>query len=97
MTGPIEPAMQPESTPAVELPLPEGAGLPERVKARREQLGLTIRALAKQLKISHATIVRIENGEIYSPRMDVLLALAKGLRVSVLWLMSGSQGDGNNE
>ena len=90
MIGPNQ-TTEPAEPPLSEEELPEATGLPERARARREQLGLSIRGLAKQLRISHATIVRIENGVSISPRMDVLLALAKGLRVNVLWLMAGSE------
>lgn len=90
--------MTPSIPPTIEAPpeaqqqdtLPSEPDLGKRVQARREQLGVSRRALAKELGFAHSTIVRIENGVSYSPRMDVLLALAKGLRVNVLWLMAGS-------
>ena len=40
---------------------------------------------------AHSTIVRIENSVSGSPRMNGLLALAKGLRVNVFWLITVNQ------
>lgn len=63
--------------------------LPGRVRARREQMGVSCRALAKQMRIAHSTIVRIENGVSGTPRIDILVTLANHLHVSVEWLVQG--------
>lgn len=50
--------------------------LAKRVKAKREDEGLSLRAAAAQLQMSAATLSRVESGE-HLPQRDHLLVLAE--------------------
>lgn len=54
----------------------------ERVRTRREQLGLKQRDLAKKAGIGESTLSRIETGK-REPQMRSLVALAKALGVKL--------------
>jgi transcriptional regulator with XRE-family HTH domain len=57
------------------------------IKQRRTQLGLSQRALAKQVGVSDAYIAQLETRERANPSLDVLEKLAKALKVSVAELV----------
>lgn len=59
----------------------------ERIKFRREQLGLSVEEVAKKLGKSRATIYRYESNEIENMPITVLEPLAKILLVSPAYLM----------
>jgi repressor LexA len=59
----------------------------ERVKLRREQLGLTADQLADRLGKHRATIYRYESNEIENLPLSVLEPLARALGVSPAYLM----------
>lgn len=62
--------------------------LGNRVKKRREALGLSQKDLAERVGMSQQGIDSIENKDVARPRK--LLELAAALRVSVEWLADGS-------
>ena len=53
---------------------------PERLRERRNKLGISIRRLAELANISHPTVIYIERG-IRQPRIGTLLRLARALKV----------------
>lgn len=59
----------------------------DRVKQRRETLGLSQRDVAAHTRIPQTIISRIERGVIKSPGADVLKRLAIALRCSTDWLL----------
>jgi transcriptional regulator with XRE-family HTH domain len=68
----------------------------ERVARQRERRGWTQRQLAEAVKVSTATINRIENGAHAGPRMHVLKALAQALGCTTDYLV-GMQEDEDSE
>lgn len=60
----------------------DGAMLAARVRAKRESEGLSLRAAAKLLGMSAATISRVESGE-HLPERDHLLRLARWVGVAL--------------
>ena len=54
----------------------------ERIKARREALGLSVGELASRLNKNRATIYRYENGDIEDMPITVLEPLAKALNTT---------------
>lgn len=65
--------------------------LGSRLKKMRKQAGLSIRALAAELKVSSEAIRKIEKGSTKSPRAELLYALARELDVSPDYLMYGQE------
>jgi transcriptional regulator with XRE-family HTH domain len=59
-----------------------------RVKALRDERGMTQGALAKRSDVSRATICALEGGHLDSVRMSTLGKLARVLGVPVLDLLS---------
>ena len=59
----------------------------ERIKARREALGLSVGALASRLNKNRATIYRYENGDIEDMPITVLEPLAKALNTTPAYIM----------
>lgn len=59
----------------------------EKIKSRREELGLRQVDLAVLSGITQATLSRIENGEIGCPRADNIAPLADALQVSIDYLL----------
>lgn len=60
-----------------------------RIRARRESLGISARALSELCDVSSAVVSFLESGKIKVPNALLAVALAKHLGVSVEWLMSG--------
>lgn len=54
----------------------------ELIKARRLELGLTLKELANRVGVSEATISRWESGEIKNMRMSALAALSRELQMT---------------
>lgn len=61
--------------------------LAERVKERREALGITQTELAEKVGIKQQSIASIENGETKNPRK--IFELATALKCSMQWLKTG--------
>ena len=59
----------------------------ERIKARREALGMSVDDVAAILGKNRATVYRYENGEIKRMAIDVLAPLAQVLRTTPAYLM----------
>lgn len=60
---------------------------------RRKQLGLTQKEVADAVGVAEATVSRWESGEIANMRRDRISALAKILKCSADFIMTGNQND----
>ena len=67
------------------------SGLGPRVTQRREALGLTQTEIMLACGISQGTLSRIENGQKRSPSAETAVVIARALRVSVEWLVTGEE------
>ncbi len=63
------------------------AKLGRHIRASRRRLDLSLPALAESAKVQKSTLSKIENG-IGNPSLDTLVAIAKGLKVSVGHMLS---------
>jgi transcriptional regulator with XRE-family HTH domain len=63
----------------------------ERIRARRKELKLTQRALAKLVKVSHVTISQWETGDS-EPGGKNLFSLSNSLQCSPTWILYGDEG-----
>ncbi len=61
--------------------------LHERIKQRRQALGMTLLDVANALGVKEATVQRYESGEIKNPKHDTVLELAKIFSCSPSYLM----------
>jgi len=61
--------------------------LSERIKARRDALGLSQETLARISGVSLRAVQSIESGETQSPRVGTAVALSRALGVSVSELL----------
>ena len=59
----------------------------ERIKQRRQELGLSVDEVAQKLGKNRATIYRYESDEIENLPLNLLEPLAKALRVSPAYIM----------
>ena len=59
----------------------------ERIKARREELGLSVIDLAERLNVSRATVYRYESAEILNMGIDKIEPLAIALDTTPAYLM----------
>ena len=59
----------------------------ERIKTRREELGMSVESLANKVGKSRATIYRYENGDIEKLPTDMLLPFTKALSTTPQYLM----------
>lgn len=71
--------------------------LGQRIKERRQQLGLSVDEVAKALNKNRATVYRYESEEIENLPYTVLIPLAKVLRVTPAHILSWSSGKGDIE
>jgi transcriptional regulator with XRE-family HTH domain len=62
----------------------------ERIRARRKELKLTQRALAKIVHVAHVTISQWETGDS-EPGGKNLFALSKALQCSPTWILYGDE------
>lgn len=60
----------------------------ERIRARRKEMNLTQRALAKIVKVAHVTISQWETGDS-EPGGKNLFALSTALQCSPTWILYG--------
>ena len=58
-----------------------------RIKARRDELGLTLDDVASKIGVARSTIQRYESGKIEKLKLPVLEAIARVLRVNAGWLL----------
>lgn len=64
----------------------------ERLKARRLELGMTLKQVAKSVDISLPGVQNLERGDVM-PSLAIGLALAKCLRKPVQWILYGTETD----
>jgi len=58
----------------------------QRIRQRREAVGLTQSELARLADATQASVARVETGETQSPRSSVLAAIARALSTSTDYL-----------
>ena len=59
----------------------------ERIKARRNEIGLTLKEVAEKLGVKDATVQRYESGSIKNMKYETIASLAEILNVSPSWLL----------
>jgi transcriptional regulator with XRE-family HTH domain len=59
----------------------------EKIKTRREELGLTLQEIGDYLGVSKATVQRYESGEIKNLKLESIEKLAEILKISPAFLM----------
>jgi transcriptional regulator with XRE-family HTH domain len=64
--------------------------LQDRIKERRNALGLTLLEIAEQLNVTEATMQRYENGQIKNIKHETIYALSQILNCSPSYLMGWS-------
>lgn len=62
----------------------------DRIKKRRQQLGLSLAVVAKELNVSEGTLSRYESGEIQNMGIDKVEPLARALHCSPGYIMGWS-------
>lgn len=65
----------------------------ERIKARRQELGLSVDDIAEKLNINRATYYRYESEEIKKFPLDIVVPLANILQISPQALMGWDKED----
>ena len=65
-------------------------GFAERLRAARRESGLSIRALAEKVGITHQSVVGYEAGRGSGARLDIVSRLAEALHIAPSWLAYGS-------
>ncbi len=68
-----------------------------RIKKRRQELGLSVDDMAAKLNKNRATIYRYESEEIENLPLNILEPLAKALRVTPIYLMGWEQKTDDDE
>ena len=66
--------------------------LNERIKERREVLGLTLADLAKKIGATEAITRKYESGEIESIKSETVIKLAEALKCTPVFLMGWENG-----
>lgn len=61
--------------------------LNERIKSRRQQLGLTLLYIAEQLGVKEATVQRYESGDIKNIKHETVVSIAEILKCDPAYLM----------
>lgn len=72
------------------------AGIPEIIKAKRLEKGLTMKQLSKMVGVSEGTISRWEYGDIENMKRDKVAKLAKALDISPAVIMGWDEPLPNN-
>lgn len=67
--------------------------LGNKIKNRRQELGLTLEEVGKIVGVSKSTVMKWETGYIENMRRDKIALLAKALKVSPLWIMGIDEPD----
>ena len=68
-----------------------------RLRKRREELGLSQRALARLVNTRQATISDLERGILKNPGIDIVRRLAKVLGITSDWLIGMYEEDEDAE
>lgn len=66
----------------------------ERLKARRKELGLTLKQVSEVVNISLPGVQNLERGDVM-PSLEIGFALAKCYRKPVEWVLYGTESDPN--
>lgn len=66
----------------------------DRIKQRRQEIGLTVDQVAEKIGKNRATVYRYESSEIEKFPIDVLSPLADALRTTPAYLMGWEDGSG---
>lgn len=61
-----------------------------RIRERRQELGISVQEIAFRLHMSKATIHRYESGDIRTIKLPVVESLAKELKCNPVWLIGKS-------
>ena len=69
----------------------------EKIKIRREELGLTLQEVGEYLGVSKATVQRYESGEIKNLKLGSIEKLAKILKISPAYLMGWEEKQPQNQ
>ncbi|OAA93047.1 helix-turn-helix domain-containing protein [Clostridium coskatii] len=67
----------------------------EKIKNRREELGLTLQEVGEYLGVSKATVQRYESGEIKNLKLGTIEKLAQILKISPSYLMGWNDPEEN--
>lgn len=59
----------------------------DRIRQRREELGMTLEDIASEIGVSRSTVQRYEKGTIGRLKLPVIEAIARALRVAPEWLV----------
>ncbi len=65
-------------------------GLAETIRNQRQKLGLSASEVARQAGVAKGTITRLELGQVASPRMDNLRAIADVLQLPLTDILAES-------
>lgn len=71
---------------------PTAAWIGERIRALREQAGLSMRQLGKAAHLTHSHILKIERGELNIP-IETLARIAQALNVSLAEVVRKERGE----
>lgn len=66
--------------------MPTNYEIGQRIKARRQELDLTLDEVAHQIGLAKSTIQRYENGKIEKLKLPVVEAIANALNVNPAWI-----------
>ena len=64
----------------------DGKKIAERIESRRQQLGLTLDDIAKEIGVARSTVQRYEKGVISKIKLPVIESIARELLVNPDWL-----------
>lgn len=64
-----------------------------RIRTKRKEIGLSQAHLASLAGISQSAISELETGESKMPSAEALQGLAKALRVTQAWIITGHDGE----
>jgi transcriptional regulator with XRE-family HTH domain len=64
----------------------------ERIRRRRQELGLTLRELAERIGMTAGYLSRVENQQV-TPSLDALQAIAVALRVPMFHFLDSSPNE----
>lgn len=69
----------------------------EKIKARREELGLTLQEVGDHLGVSKATVQRYESGEIKNLKLESIEKLAQMLGITPAFLMGWEEKENKKQ
>lgn len=69
----------------------------EKIKKRREELGLTLQEVGNYIGVSKATVQRYESGEIKNLKIETIEKLCKILKVTPAYLMGWESPENPND